>query len=68
MAKAPAAEATRRRTLEWLARERMPVQGFHFPFPGHAMVEDVGDAAMLVIGNESMSGQTIVVDPANVMH
>ena len=39
-----AAEATRRRTLEWLAREQMPVQGFHFPFPGHAMVEAVGDA------------------------
>jgi glyoxylase-like metal-dependent hydrolase (beta-lactamase superfamily II) len=39
-----AAEATRRHTLEWLARERMPVQGFHFPFPGHAMVEAVGDA------------------------
>jgi len=38
------AEATRRRTLEWLARERMPVQGFHFPFPGHATVEAVGDA------------------------
>ena len=38
------AEATRRRTLEWLAREQMPVQGFHFPFPGHAMVEAVGDA------------------------
>jgi 3-oxoacyl-[acyl-carrier protein] reductase len=31
-------------------------------------VEDVVDAAMLLIGNESMSGQTVVVDPANVMH
>jgi glyoxylase-like metal-dependent hydrolase (beta-lactamase superfamily II) len=39
-----AAEATRRRTLEWLAREQLPVQGFHFPFPGHATVEAVGDA------------------------
>ena len=38
------AEATRRRTLEWLARERLPVQGFHFPFPGHAIVEADGDA------------------------
>ena len=38
------AEATRRRTLEWLARERLPVQGFHFPYPGHAMVEADGDA------------------------
>jgi glyoxylase-like metal-dependent hydrolase (beta-lactamase superfamily II) len=41
---AVAAEATRRTTLEWLARERLPVQGFHFPFPGHATVEAVGDA------------------------
>ena len=39
-----AAESTRRRTLEWLAHEQIPVQGFHFPFPGHAMVEAVGDA------------------------
>ena len=39
-----AAESTRRRTLEWLARERLPVQGFHFPFPGHAMVEALGNA------------------------
>jgi len=38
------AEATRRRTLAWLAREQLPVQGFHFPFPGHATVEAVGDA------------------------
>ena len=38
------AEATRRRTLEWLAREQMPVQGFHFPFPGHATVEAIGEA------------------------
>jgi glyoxylase-like metal-dependent hydrolase (beta-lactamase superfamily II) len=39
-----AAEATRRRVLEWLAREQLPVQGFHFPFPGHATIEAVGDA------------------------
>ena len=39
-----AAESTRRRTLDWLVREQMPVQGFHFPFPGHATVEAVGDA------------------------
>jgi glyoxylase-like metal-dependent hydrolase (beta-lactamase superfamily II) len=39
-----AAEATRRQTLEWLAREQLPVQGFHFPFPGRALVEAVGDA------------------------
>jgi glyoxylase-like metal-dependent hydrolase (beta-lactamase superfamily II) len=38
------AESTRRRTLAWLARQRLPVQGFHFPFPGRAFVEAVGDA------------------------
>lgn len=38
------AEATRRATLEWLAREQMPVQGFHFPFPGHATIKAAGDA------------------------
>ena len=41
---AVAAETTRRRTLEWLAREQLPVQGFHFPFPGRAYVEAAGDA------------------------
>ena len=39
-----AAEATRRRTLEWLAREQLPVQGFHFPFPGRATIEVAGEA------------------------
>ncbi len=39
-----AAEVTRRRTLDWLAREQLPVQGFHFPFPGRATVEIVGDS------------------------
>ena len=38
------AETTRRSTLEWLAREKLPVQGFHFPFPGRAKVETVGNA------------------------
>ena len=31
-------------------------------------VEDVVDAAMLLIGNKSMSGQTVTVDLVNVMH
>jgi glyoxylase-like metal-dependent hydrolase (beta-lactamase superfamily II) len=39
-----AAEATRRRTLEWLTREQLPVQGFHFPFPGRAFIEAVAGA------------------------
>ena len=38
------AETTRRDTLEWLAREQVPVQGFHFPFPGRAMIEAADDA------------------------
>jgi len=39
-----AAELTRRRTLAWLARTKLPVQGFHFPFPGRATIEAVGNA------------------------
>jgi glyoxylase-like metal-dependent hydrolase (beta-lactamase superfamily II) len=39
-----AAERTRRQTLDWLAREQLPVQGFHFVFPGRATIEAVGDA------------------------
>jgi glyoxylase-like metal-dependent hydrolase (beta-lactamase superfamily II) len=39
-----AAEVTRRSTLDWLAREQVPVQGFHFPFPGRATVEVAGEA------------------------
>ena len=31
-----AAEETRRRILDWAVTERLPVQGFHFPFPGIA--------------------------------
>jgi glyoxylase-like metal-dependent hydrolase (beta-lactamase superfamily II) len=39
-----AAEKTRRKTFEWLAAEKIPVQAFHFPFPGRAYVEKAGDA------------------------
>jgi glyoxylase-like metal-dependent hydrolase (beta-lactamase superfamily II) len=42
------AEQTRRRVLDWLVRERLPVQGFHFPFPGRALVEARGDAYVAV--------------------
>jgi glyoxylase-like metal-dependent hydrolase (beta-lactamase superfamily II) len=34
-----AAEATRRKTYDMLASERMMVQGFHYPFPSHAFIE-----------------------------
>ena len=35
----PMAEATRRTVYDMLAAERMPVQGFHYPFPSLAHVE-----------------------------
>ena len=35
----PLAEATRRKVYDMLAAERMPVQGFHYPFPSLAHVE-----------------------------
>jgi len=44
-----AAETTRRRTLEWLAREQLPVQAFHFPFPGRAFVKAAADAYRAVL-------------------
>jgi len=34
-----AAEATRRKTYDMLASEKMMVQGFHYPFPAHAYIE-----------------------------
>jgi glyoxylase-like metal-dependent hydrolase (beta-lactamase superfamily II) len=34
-----AAEATRRKTYDMLASEKMMVQGFHYPFPSHAYIE-----------------------------
>jgi glyoxylase-like metal-dependent hydrolase (beta-lactamase superfamily II) len=33
------AEATRRKTYDMLASEKMMVQGFHYPFPAHAYIE-----------------------------
>ena len=36
------AEATRRRVYDMLVAERMPVQGFHYPFPSLAHVERAG--------------------------
>ena len=38
------AEETRRKTLDMLAAERLPIQAFHFPFPGRAYIEKAGDA------------------------
>jgi len=37
------AEQTRRKVYDMLVAERMPVQGFHYPFPAHAYVEKRGN-------------------------
>ena len=39
---AAAAEATRRRIYDRLAADKMPVQGYHFPFPALGRVEKTG--------------------------
>lgn len=36
------AETTRRKTLDMLAAEKLPIQAFHFPFPGRAHIEKTG--------------------------
>lgn len=38
------AEQTRRKTFDMLAAEKLPVQAFHFPFPGRAYIEKQGNA------------------------
>jgi glyoxylase-like metal-dependent hydrolase (beta-lactamase superfamily II) len=37
------AEATRRRVYDMVVAEKMLIQGFHYPFPGLAHLEKVGD-------------------------
>ena len=37
------AEATRRKTYDRVAAEKIPVQGFHFPVPGLATIEKTAD-------------------------
>ncbi|MDX6807591.1 MBL fold metallo-hydrolase [Terrihabitans rhizophilus] len=37
------AEATRRRVLDMAAAERLKVQGYHFPFPGHGYIAKEAD-------------------------
>jgi glyoxylase-like metal-dependent hydrolase (beta-lactamase superfamily II) len=42
------AVATRRRLLDRLASERLPLVGFHLPYPGHGVVERSGTAYRFV--------------------
>ena len=44
----PEAERTRRRVYDRMAAERVPVQGFHFPFPARGVVEKDGAGYRLV--------------------
>lgn len=43
-----AAETTRRRVLGMLAAEKMPVQAFHFPWPGTGHIEKAGEGFRFV--------------------
>lgn len=42
------AEATRRKTYDMLAQERMRVQGFHYPFPANGFIAREGDGYRVV--------------------
>ena len=42
------AETTRRKTYDMIVAEKLPVQGFHYPFPGLGHVEKSGDGYRLV--------------------
>lgn len=44
----PEAVATRRRVYDRAAAEKVPVQGFHFPFPSRGAIEKAGDGYRLV--------------------
>jgi glyoxylase-like metal-dependent hydrolase (beta-lactamase superfamily II) len=44
-----AAVAVRRETYEMLARERVPLQAYHHPFPGRAIIEKDGDGYRRVV-------------------
>ncbi len=44
------AETTRRRVYDMLAAEKLPVQAYHFPFPGLGRVEKSGDGYRVTLG------------------
>jgi glyoxylase-like metal-dependent hydrolase (beta-lactamase superfamily II) len=44
----PKAAATRRRVYDMLAADKIPVQGYHFPFPALARIEKAGNGYRVV--------------------
>ena len=44
----PKAAATRRKVYDMLVAEKLPVQGYHFPFPALARIEKQGDGYRVV--------------------
>jgi len=44
----PQAAATRRRVYDMLVAEKLPVQGYHFPYPALARIEKAGDGYRVV--------------------
>ncbi len=44
----PQAVTTRRRVYDRAAQEKVPVQGFHYPFPGRGLIEKDGEGYRLV--------------------
>src|SRR6185369_5181765 len=44
----PKAAATRRRVYDMLVADKLPVQGYHFPFPALARIEKQGDGYRVV--------------------
>ena len=45
---APAAEATRRKTYDMLAADKMMIQGYHYPFPSVGYIEKAGTGYRVV--------------------
>jgi hypothetical protein len=44
----PKAAATRRRVYDMLVADKLPVQGYHFPFPALARIEKQGNGYRVV--------------------
>jgi hypothetical protein len=42
------AEQTRRKVYDMAIADKMPIQGYHFPFPGRGYVEKSGSGYRLV--------------------